>query len=87
MALLPIKGFSIKSVLCVLPEIIKHNEYMDIWRNYTAECLRVLTENTGGVEIKTKYADLLRVNRKTSSLDVNEIAAHVITKAGLKVIQ
>lgn len=87
MALLPIKGFSIKSVLCVLPEIIKHNEYMDIWRNYTAECFRVLTKNTGGVEIITKYTDLLRVNRKKSSLDVNEIAAHVITEAGLKVIQ
>ena len=58
-------------------------------KNYYAECLRIITENTakmgGGSYITAKFADIINpkpVDNRTGE----EIAADIIKRAGIEVI-
>lgn len=78
-----------RAVIASLPSLLKSMVDEDVYRNYTAECLRVLTENTakyaGGNVVTVKYTDI--VNQKPKDARTGEeIAADVIKKCGLKVV-
>lgn len=79
----------VRAILAALPSVISDMCNKEAYRAYTAECLRVLTENTakyaGGSSIQLKYTDM--INRKPrDARSGEEIAADVIKKCGLKVV-
>lgn len=75
--------------MAALPSLLKERIDTEVYRMYTAECLRVLTENTakyaGGNAITAKYTDMVNPKPKDTRSG-EEIAADVIKKCGLKVV-
>lgn len=88
LSLLQLKGLGVRAVMAALPSLLKKDIESYIYRVYTAECLRVLTENTakyaGGSALTIKYIDLLE-NKPKDTRTGAEIAADVIKKCGLEV--
>lgn len=58
-------------------------------KNYYAECLRIITENTakigGGSYITAKFSDIINP-KPVDNRSGEEIAADIIKRAGIKVI-
>lgn len=82
-------GVSGVAILVTIKEVLKQQIEEDAYKAYTAECFRIITENTANVSNKSyinkSYVDMIypqAVDNRTGE----EIAADVIKKAGLKVI-
>lgn len=77
------------AVIAALPSLIKAKVDEDVYRMYTAECMRIITENTakyaGGGIITAKYSDIVNPKQKDARSG-EQIASDVIKKAGLKVV-
>lgn len=75
--------------MAALPSLIKARLEDEAYRMYSAECMRVITENTakrvGGTMMTAKYADMISQKPKDTRSG-EEIAADVIKKCGLKVV-
>ncbi len=80
---------SARAVLVTLPHKIKQDAEDALYRLYIARCARVITENTakasGGGYIKADFDDILHPKAKDTRTG-DEIAADVIERAGLEVV-
>lgn len=83
-------GLSGVAILATIREVLKQQIEAEAYNAYTAECLRIITENTAklshGSYIQKSYIDMIyphAVDNRTGE----EIAADVIKAAGLKVIE
>ena len=75
------------AILATISDIIKRQAEEESYKIYTAECLRIITENTakmvGGSCVSVSFADIIDpkpVDNRTGE----EIVAEIIKKAGLE---
>lgn len=82
-------NFSVVEIINILPLLLDQKIKQEIYDIYTAECLRIITENTAkmghGSYIKKSYKDIISP-KATDNRTGEEIAADVIKKIGLQVI-
>lgn len=78
-----------RAILATISDIIKRQAEEESYKIYTAECLRIITENTaiivGGSCVSVSFADIIDpkpVDNRTGE----EIVAEIIKKAGLEVV-
>lgn len=78
-----------RAILATISDIIKRQAEKESYKIYTAECLRIITENTakivGGSCVSVSFADIIDpkpVDNRTGE----EIVAEIIKKAGLEVV-
>lgn len=78
-----------RAILATISDIIKRQAEEESYKIYTAECLRIITENTakmvGGSCVSVSFADIINpkpVDNRTGE----EIVAEIIEKAGLEVV-
>ena len=78
-----------RAILATVSDIIKRQAEEESYKIYTAECLRIITENTakivGGSCVSVSFADIIDpkpVDNRTGE----EIVAEIIKKAGLEVV-
>lgn len=73
----------------MLPDVIKKHCEEHAYKVYTAECLRMLTENTAklsnGRYVTKSFSEIIQV-KPVDKRTGDEIAMDVIKKAGLKVV-
>ena len=79
-----------KAILAALPFLLKEQAKKELYDVYMAECLYCIAENTakyvGGVHMTQKYTDI--INKKPQDTRTGaEIAADVINRLGLKVVE
>lgn len=83
------RKLGIKALLVTLPYKAKEREEFELYKAYTAECLRLITLNsakyTGGTYLTKSYLDLVNPKEEQEN-DAEEIIQDVIKKAGLEVI-
>lgn len=62
-SLLSMPRLTVKAYISVLPEAIRQRIKDDAYKEYVAECLRIIGENTakysGGGYIKVKYSEII----------------------------
>lgn len=80
---------TIRVILATISDIIKRQAEEESYKIYTAECLRIITENTakmvGGSCVSVSFADI--INPKPVDIRTGEeIVAEIIKKAGLEVV-
>lgn len=72
-------------MIAALPDVLKDRKERDLWREYVAESLRIITENTGraalegGRCITVKYADIINP-KPPENRTGNEIIEHMKAK-------
>lgn len=75
--------------MAALPSLLKERSEVEVYRVYTTECLRIMTENiakyTRGTALTAKYMDIINPKPKDTRSG-EQIAADVIKKCGLKVV-
>ena len=79
---------SAKTIISTLPLKIKQNHENEVYKIYTTECLRIISENTaklvGGLCMSMKFSEVLNpkpIDKRTGE----EIAADAIKNVGLEV--
>ena len=79
------------AMLAALPYAIKEANEHALYREYTARCLRVISENTakacggGCTYISAEYTDIL-AGKHEDTRTAEEIVADVVHRAGIEVI-
>lgn len=79
-----------RATLAALPHLIKEARELELYREYTARCLRVISENTakacggGCTYISAEYTDIL-ADKQEDTRTAEEIVADVISRAGIEV--
>lgn len=68
-----------RAIINVLPSVIKQIEHEELFRVYVCECLQLAPQNK---YVTARYADLIKP-QKVDKRSAEEIAADIITKAGL----
>lgn len=62
-ALLHMRGMKFRAIFTALPAVLRKEKERALWRDYVAESLRIITENTskfaGGSYINVKFADII----------------------------
>lgn len=88
LSLLTAPKISARGLICLLPLLVKQQASESAYRIYTAECLRVITENTAGISggsyIQEKFMDIIEP-KKQDSRSCEEITAEVVKRCGLVV--
>lgn len=88
LALLSMPKMSARAILSALPVVILEQSKVTAYRVYTAEALRVITENTakyfGGGYLKIKYADMInpKPEEKRTGGEIIEIMKQKIAGIG-----
>ena len=54
------------------------------YRVYVTDCLKLITENTGNISLKSRYYDIIHP-KKVDARTGDEIVADIIKRAGLVV--
>lgn len=76
--------------MAALPFLLKQRIQEELYRSYIAESLYCIAENTaayvGGVHMTQKYSDLISQKPRDTRTG-EQIAADVISKLGLKVVE
>ncbi len=88
LSLLTAPKMSARGLICLLPLLIKQQASESAYRIYTAECLRMITENTakisGGSYIQERFIDIIEP-KKQDSRSCEEITAEIVQRCGLVV--
>ena len=78
-----------RAILATISDITKRQAEEESYKIYTAECLRIITENTAkivdGSCVSVSFADIIDP-KPVDNRTVEEIAAEIIKKAGLEVV-
>ena len=84
------RNFSIKAILSTILYVIKQDTEQRVFETYTAECLRLISENTakmsGGTFISVKYKDIINPPKKEKKT-ATEIVEDICLRSGIKVIE
>lgn len=82
---------NMRATLAALPYATKGARELELYREYTARCLRVISENTakacgrGSTYISAEYTDIL-AGKRDDARTAEKIVADVIRCAGIEVI-
>lgn len=79
---------SAKAIISTISIKIRQDREREVWEDYVAQCLRVISENTAkavqGVFVGKEYRDI--INPNTVSKTADEIINEIIAVAEIEVI-